>query len=51
MTLVGSENSRVPSVRFLPLGNGIAEAAKTDQEHCSVMLDVWSDFEKQRASP
>ena len=33
---------------FNMLGNAILEAAKTDPERCSVVLEVWSELQKPR---
>jgi hypothetical protein len=36
---------------FNMMGNAIVEATDTDQEHCSVLVDVWNELERQRQSP
>ena len=36
---------------FNMLGSAIIEAAQTDQEHCAVLLEVWTDLDKQRQTP
>jgi hypothetical protein len=36
---------------FSMLGNAIVEAGNADQEHCSVLLDVWNGLEQERRSP
>jgi hypothetical protein len=36
---------------FNMLSNAIVEAANADQEHCSVLLDVWNELEQERRSP
>jgi hypothetical protein len=36
---------------FNMLGSAIMEAAPSDNEHCAVLLEVWTDLDKQHQAP